>query len=201
MAATHNAYSRFVYWMKVLLPLTALAILSTLFFVAESLDPDRAIPFADVDVEQILQDQGISNPRFGGVTADGSEVSLWASAIRPEPDSRSRLIGSGLSARIVMPGEARFDVSSPEGVVDVSERTISLTEGVFLTSSLGYSISTDTIVANYRELRLDALGEVSATGPGGEIVAGRMSLGQDAAEGGYVLVFTDGVRLIYDPKQ
>ena len=45
MAAT-DRYSRLVFRLKVALPLVALAILSTLFFVAESLDPDAAIPYA-----------------------------------------------------------------------------------------------------------------------------------------------------------
>ena len=43
-------------------------------------------------------------------------------------------------------------------------------------------------------------GLVRATGPAGEITAGKMTLDQDnQTPGSYVLVFTQGVRLLYQP--
>ncbi|MBL9052753.1 MAG: hypothetical protein JNN02_03385, partial [Tabrizicola sp.] len=49
MAGT-DAHTRVVTWLKVLLPLAALAILSTLFLLADQINPDDALPFAEVDV-------------------------------------------------------------------------------------------------------------------------------------------------------
>lgn len=100
-----DKYSRLVLWLKVALPLAALAILSTLFLVAETLDPDAAIPYAEVDVEKILQDQGITRPTFGGVTNDGVAISIAAEAVRPGNENRSRLTGTELSAKLTMPME------------------------------------------------------------------------------------------------
>ena len=86
--AVADRYSRLVFWLKVTLPLVALAILSTLFFVAETLDPEAAIPYASVDVERILKEQGVTKPTFGGVTEDGVAISMSACPCGPRKIAR-----------------------------------------------------------------------------------------------------------------
>lgn len=200
MASVDNAYSRLVLWLKVALPLVALAILSTLFLVAETLDPDAAIPYADVDVEQILRDQGITAPSFGGVTPDGAAVSLRAAALRPGESQRDEVIGTRLEATIVLPGGTTIRISSPRGTIDMAAEVALLQGGVRFESSVGYSVESADIVTRYNEVRVTTGGMVTATGPGGLITAGTMGLERDPDTEAYVLVFKDGVRLIYDPK-
>ena len=200
MPIADNAYSRLVFWLKVLLPLAALAILSTLFMVAETLDPEKAIPYADVDVDQILREQGVTRPNFGGVTAAGAAVAVGADAVRPDPEQRTRLIGTGLDAEIVLPQGTRIDIGSPLGEIDAAARTAVLDGGVVLESSLGYRVSTDRLTAAFDEVRVESAGPVEATGPGGEITAGRFTVERRVADGTYLLVFKDGVRLIYRPE-
>lgn len=199
--AVADRYSRLVFWLKVSLPLVALAILSTLFFVAETLDPDAAIPYAKVDVERILREQGVTRPSFGGVTGDGAAISLTAESVRPDAENSSRLNGVELNATIELPDGGRVDIVSPDGVVDADTREAILAGGVRLESSTGYVVATERIASSFAEVRASAEGNISAKGPGGEISAGQMELTQDAETGGYVLVFKDGVRLLYEPQQ
>lgn len=200
MASVDNAYSRLVLWLKVALPLAALAILSTLFLIADTLDPEAAIPYAEVDVEQLLRDQGVTRPSFGGVTPDGASLSLSAAAIRPGESLRSELIGSDLEATIDLPSGTTIHISSPEGTIDMAANLALLQGGTRLESSIGYTVESSDIVARYDMVRVTTGGQVEATGPGGRITAGAMGLERDAATGAYVLVFKDGVRLIYDPE-
>ena len=51
-----NLHSRLVAILKVALPLIALALLSTLFLFSRKIDPEDAIPYATVDVEDRLRD-------------------------------------------------------------------------------------------------------------------------------------------------
>lgn len=200
MASIDNAYSRLVLWLKVALPLAALAILSTLFLLAETLDPDAAIPFADVDVEQLMRDQGITRPSFGGVTTDGAAMSISAAAVRPGESLRSEIIGSELEATIDLPNGTTIFIESPEGTIDMAANLALLQGGVRFESSVGYVVESANIVARYDEVRVSTGGAVEATGPGGHITAGNMGLERDAESGAYVLVFKDGVRLIYAPE-
>lgn len=196
-----DTYSRMVRWLKVAMPLAALAILSTLFFVAETLDPDAAIPYAKVDVERLLREQGVTRPAFGAVTEDGVAISLSAEAIRPSAEQRDRLTGTELSATLTWPDDARIDIESPEGIVDVTKGEAILQGGARLQSSTGYTVTSDRIVAGINEASVMSDGVINATGPAGTITAGRMELTrQTNADGGYLLVFKDGVRLLYLPS-
>lgn len=198
--AVENAYSRFVFWLKVLLPLAALAILSTLFLVAESLDPDKAIPFAEVDVEKLLREQGVTRPSFGGMTAHGAEVTLSADTVRPVEGASGQFIGEVLSTAVTLPSGTEIDVAAPQGTIDAIAREATLSGGVHLASSLGYTVDTDRLVAHFEELQMETDGAVRATGPGVVIEAGKFLLERRTADGSYLLVFKDGVRLVYDPE-
>ena len=173
--ATVDRYSRVVLWLKVALPLAALAILSTLFFVAETLDPEAAIPYAEVDVEKVLREQGASAPEFGGVTQDGIVISLSADAIRPGADDRNRWTGTALSARLDLPEGAKISIDSPEGIVDATAKQAILQGGAVLESSTGYRVTTDRIVASLDDASVTAENGIVASGPPGEITAGRMT--------------------------
>ncbi len=197
MAAT-DRYSRLVFWLKLALPLVALAILSTLFFVAESLDPDAAIPYAEVDVARILEEQGISNPSLGGVTADGVAISLAAHKIWADP-SRTVLTGETLTAVLNMPDGSRIDIASRSGTVDSRTQEVTLDGGVRLESTNGYVVTTDRLVTSLRDAGAASEGKILATGPAGEISAGSMTLVRPESADGHQLVFQDGVKLVYQP--
>lgn len=197
MAAT-DRYSRLVFRLKVALPLAALAILSTLFFVAESLDPDAAIPYAEVDVARILEEQGVSNASLGGVTSDGVAISLAARKIRADA-SQTVLMGETLTAVLNMPDGSRIDIVSPSGTVDSNTQEVTLDGGVRLESTNGYVVTTDRLVTSLRHASAASEGKIVATGPAGEISAGSMMLVRPDSDGGHQLVFQDGVRMVYHP--
>lgn len=200
--ASADRYSRLVLWLKVSLPLAALAILSTLFFVAETLDPEAAIPYAEVDVAKILKEQGATSPTFGGVTSGGVKIALSAASIRPEEADRNRWTGASLSARLEFPSGAQISIDSPQGTVDATSSEALLRGGAVLESSTGYRVTTDSIVASLKESSVTAENGIVATGPPGEITAGRMYLTRTADEPpNHHLVFENGVRLVFTPNR
>ena len=195
-----DRYSRLVRWLKIVLPLVALGILSTLFFVAETLDPEAAIPYAEVDVERILREQGMTKPTFG-ITANGVQIALSADSVRPAQERRSLLTGETLHASIVIPSRGKITIVSPEGVIDADKGVAILQGGATLESTSGYRVATEKIETSYLRATAIAENEVRATGPAGQVTAGAMELRRRPEDpGGYVLVFKNGVRLVYEPK-
>ena len=81
--ARADFHSRLVGWLKVVLPLAALAILSTLFLLADRIDPTAAIPYAEVDVKDLVRDPRMTAPAYAGTTADGAGITLSATEARP----------------------------------------------------------------------------------------------------------------------
>lgn len=196
--ATTDTYSRLITALKVVLPLTALGILATLFLVAERLDPEAAIPYADVSVDTLLREQGVTRPSFGGVAPGGAAISVTADSVRPDLQDSSVFDGKTLRADIDLPSGTKIGVESPTGRIDGTAEEATLYGGVTVTSSLGWTVVTETITASMPDATIATLGEVNANGPAGIVTAGRMIL-RDA--NGYHLVFEDGVTLIYQPEQ
>ena len=196
--AVADKYSRLVLWLKVALPLAALAILSTLFFVAKTLDPEAAIPYAEVDVERILREQGVNRPTFGGVTADGTAIAMTADKIRPD-EAREQLTGDNLNASLNLADGSRIHIESTTGIVDSRSQEAILEGDARLESSSGVVVVTDRITTSLKETRVTATGTITATGPAGTITAGEMALTRANSADGYLLVFKSGVRLVYQP--
>ena len=189
-------YSRVVRVLKIALPLAALAILSILFIVAEQLDPDAAIPYADVDVEQILRDQGITNPNFGGVTDAGDVVTLNAERLKTEGTGGDAMTAAVMTGALEFASGRRVDIAAPLGRFDSASNTVELTGGVTLDDSSGFRVETDRLSLDIT----DATGEtgpITANGPPGSLEAGSMSLVR--TENGNMLVFRGGVRLLFYP--
>jgi lipopolysaccharide export system protein LptC len=191
--------TRIVRWLRVLLPLAALVILSTLFLFSRTPDTEPSIPYAEVDAEKMARDPRLIAPKYNGVTSDGAELSLIATEAAPRDD--------GATARDLQLDLRRADgltteVTAPDGAV--GEGRIGLSGGVHMTTSSGWTMRSPRIEAATDRSHLVADEGVEAQAPFGEIRADRMELttpGEDAETGkdGAVLNFSGGVRLIYQP--
>ncbi len=201
MARYDNLHSRLVAMFKVALPLVALAILSTLFLISRTIDPEGAIPFSEVDIEDRVREPRMTAPDWAGMTEDGAAVSITASEARPGQGEGASPSATALTAVFDMPDGERANLRADRGALDQDGKALTVEGGVVITTGSGYRITSDAMTAQLDRTRLESPGPVAATGPLGEIDAGGMLMTQDAEKpGGYVLVFKSGVRLIYTPQ-
>lgn len=198
MAVADNRYSRFVQFAKVASPLLALGLLSTMFLFSRNVDIDGAIPFSDIDIEQIAREQRLASPKFSGVTSDGSTISVTAKSARPDLTDPRRMSANNVMADITTLAGMQIMVISDDAVYDGNADTLDLMGRVRINTSTGYALTTDELIADLEETGLVSPGPVSGSGPFGTLDAGQMTL--TGADGSQVLVFKGGVKLIYDPK-
>ncbi|HDR29767.1 MAG TPA: hypothetical protein ENN83_14595, partial [Rhodovulum sp.] len=62
MASHDNAYSRFIALAKIVLPLAALGILSTLFLISRDTPSGDDLPYSRVAVDELIREQRIGAP-------------------------------------------------------------------------------------------------------------------------------------------
>ena len=200
MALRTSLRSRVINWLKILLPLTALALLSTLFLLSRTIDPTRPIPADRADLESRTGSQQITEPTFAGATEDGHLVSFVATSARVDPDQPERVIADSMAAQIDLSEGGRINITSLLGTVnDISG--IAVLEGdVVLISSTGYRIETEELTTSMREIAAESDGPITGTGPPGQLDAGKMTMTSDPETGDVHLFFTNGVKLIYDPS-
>ncbi|TDE37057.1 hypothetical protein [Antarcticimicrobium sediminis] len=195
-----DRYSRFVAYLKVILPLAALALLSTLFLLSRGSDPEVTLPFARKDIEERVRAQQITAPFFSGTTADGDEITVSARLARP--------FGSGglaeaeeLHARMKMAQGGLIVLRSNSGAVDPATDAAQFIGGVEITTSTGFVVRTERLDATIGTFRASTPGEVRALGPVGDLTAGQMEIGAKNPGEPMHMVFKNGVKLIYDPQK
>lgn len=188
----NDTHSRLVFLLKVILPLAALAILSTLFLISRTIDPSDAIPYATVDVADRIREPRMTAPAYAGVTTDGASLSVTADQASPDTGA-----ATALRAELQTPDGASTSFNAANGLLDPEGQTLTLTEGVQITTSTGFTITTQSLISALDHTEVTSDTTTTATGPLGTITAGSMALTQ--TNGAYVLRFKNRVKLIYQP--
>jgi lipopolysaccharide export system protein LptC len=200
MSRYQDNRTRVVYWLKVFLPLVALGLLSTLFLLARATDPDLAIRYTDVDVTELSKEEQVTAPAYAGITRDGASITVTAATLRPQETDPQKLDANGVGGRIELRAGAIADMTAPAAVIDPEADLAHFLGGVIILSSDGYRLETETLRAALGMTDIVAESAVHAVGPLGTLDAGSMRITQNR-DGGYVAVFNDGVRLLYDPEK
>lgn len=203
MARYDNTYSRLVAWLKILLPLLSLAILSTLFLVARSPDPGQTIPFSEAELAEISQDQRVGSPRFAAVLANGTAISVAAAEARPEPGREERIVGSDILVGLDLGGDSggHAEFRAERMILDTVAEIATLTGGVESRWPNGYEMRTDSLAVALDSGIVSATGGVSAEARATTLAANSFELTGDGSEAApYQLVFTGDVKLLYEAE-
>lgn len=202
MASGTTGYTRFVRAMRVLLPLGALAILSTLFLIAERVDLSNPFAFEDIDLSDILLQPGVTAPVFAAKTDGGEDLRLSAGEVLSFPDGSISARDVDLS--ISSASGAFIALRAQQGRIAVGDTEIGFEGAVRLSTDTGLSVETEQMVAsrNMNEFRFPQ--PITATGPFGDFSAASARVERQMSQDGvasYRLLFHGGVNLLYTPQR
>lgn len=189
-------HSRVVAAARVGLPVVALALLSTLFFLARTVDPTDAVPFADVALSERARDQQVTAPRVVGRSAGGTAFEVIADAARPGAADPRRMRLTTLRVELDGAGSDTV-IDAVAGTVDGAARTLVLEGDVVIADARGFTLRTDRLEGALGALRLASPGPARGETPFGTVEAGAALL--EEVDGARRLSFTDGVTLLYHP--
>ncbi|MEN9408159.1 MAG: export transporter periplasmic protein LptC [Pseudomonadota bacterium] len=198
--AALDGWSRLVAWLKVVLPLAALALLSTLFLISNRINPEDAIPYAEVDVEARLKEPRMTAPTYAGTTKDGAALEVSAAETRPAVEGARGQTAKDVAARLSTPDGAVTDLDADGAEMALDGTEMTFRGNVVVTNSIGYRVETETLLARLDRTDLRSPTPVRVDGPVGRITADSMRL-SPAGDGGtsYLLVFNGRVKLVYRP--
>ena len=186
-----------VAWLRVILPLTALAILSVLFLLGRKPDPEATIPYAEVDPRELAERQAVTSPTYAGVTGDGAQLSITAAEARPGAAAGG---GQADAVRMTLLAQDGRAADIAAGTAQLQGDQVRLGEGVRMTTADGWVVTAPEFLASVPEGTLVSEDEVNVRAPFGELTAGRMELRPSGrGRGDHVLDLSGGVRLIYRP--
>lgn len=197
MARNRGGYSRLIAGLKILLPLVALALLSTLFLLSDSREPLENVPFAGGDAGAEIMTQGVSAPYYSGTTEAGDLLTMTARRARPL--AGGDVEADTVQARMAMKDGGTLDLDSALARLNDGERALHLTGGVTIRSSQGYTLRTKGLATQLDRIEATSDGHVSGDGPLGQLEAGQLDIAPADESGAVQMHFTGGVKLIYQP--
>lgn len=200
MATQIDRYSRMVAWLKVILPLAALGLLSTLFLLSRSINPTSTIPFAETEIQERLRSQQVSGAIYSGLTDAGDQINVKASVVRPALGSKQQSEAEIVDAQIDLARGGQINLTANTAVIESDQETVVFRGNVVITNSQGYVVETEHLRSLMSRIEAETEGELNVDGPLGVIDAGKMLLQSDETGNNIQMVFTNGVKLIYDPK-
>lgn len=200
MSRDGNTYSRLVVAAKIVLPLGAIGLLSTLFLLARTAPQGEPVRFVDESVSDLADRQRLGSPVHASVTAEGTQVQIIAESMYPDADRPKLTHSIEPVAELLTQDGFAYDITARTGHIDEIAMRSRLQEDVLILTSDGYRIRTDALELHTDLTYLETLAPVSADGPLGTLDAGRMEIHTDPDDETRTrMVFTDGVRLVYTP--
>lgn len=194
-----NLYTSFVTFAKIVLPLAAIVLLASLFLLSSQPEETQRIPYSDVELAEIVSGQRLAEPRYQGVLFDGAPLSVTAQRAIPDPVVEGRITATDIVIETQALDGTDTIMIAPRGVFDETEQIGAVQGGVVINRSDGYVALTPGLRGTITGDRIETLGPLSVTGPGVKLEAGYGRLTQDPAQPrSEVLVFTGGVKLVYD---
>ncbi|MEM9269364.1 MAG: LPS export ABC transporter periplasmic protein LptC [Pseudomonadota bacterium] len=200
MAQDAGVYSRIVSITKIVMPLTALGLLSLVFLVEQEDSFDsRGITFAKADLEDLASGLSLRNPQLSGPTSNGGQYFLSAQNVRPTGTSLSELSAQDLVGRLEQSNGQVFHVQAERGTMNRSSDVINL-EGKI-------RIRTDGEVVGHAEqfeidLAQDTMrseAQVSLEAPGRWAEADSLFISPPDSAGNRMISLRGGVKVRFTP--
>ncbi len=199
MAHFDNRYSQFIAWFKILLPVAALALLSTMFLFSGKSAPSNSIPYSEVDIESVVREQRMAAPLFAGVSEDGRSFVISAAQAQPDDSNADVIVASTVESSVQSPAGDTIDIKVGQARINGKNQTAVFSNGASVNTSTGYEITTPEIYANFETNRMETSDSVMANGPLGQLTAGKLVIESTAGGKDLRLLFTDGVKIVYSP--
>ncbi len=199
MEEPSRLHTTIVGWLKILLPLGALGLLSTLFLFSRHTGEPPEIPFAEI--EAIARDQRLTLPKFSGVADDGSIIAIAARQARPDAIDREKVDIEDISAQITRPNGGLINITATNGEVDSAANLARFIGLARLTTSTGYEMETNGLIAELDTGVVTSNGLLEIHAPFGELTAGQVTFQVAGEDTGQQMLFSQGVRLIYEPQE
>lgn len=194
-----DRYSRMVALLKVVLPLAALALLSTVFLISRGSEQEAAIPFAQKEIEDRMRGQQVTGPFYAGSTASGDDILVSAETARFGAD-QGTATALQMSATMRLSRGGTITLNSQTGTLNPDTEMAQFSGGVVLETDDGLRVETDDLDTHLNAIAAQAPGTIRATGPIGRLTAGSMTIKEDSQEDAVQILFNNGVKLVYEPQ-
>lgn len=190
-------YSRFVGFMKLVLPLSAAALVATVIAWPDSYHPDDGIQISLADLTVLESGKpGMERVRYVGTDDNNRPYLITAGSVREEGADNDHFFLHELQADITLEGGAWVTLMATTGTYRRDMRTLGLAGAVNIFSDNGLELHTASALVDLAGGFAEGDDPVQGQGPFGTLNANRFRL----TDRGQRIVFEGNVRLVVDPR-
>ena len=193
-------YSRLIKITKITLPGIALIILSVLFLLPDKRTTIQAFDNIDKSLLKIVQKAGIDKPSFRGTLASGSNLELYANEIVPKDKKNNVIEINEITARLELDPKVVATAYATKGLINIEQQTAEMVGKVNVEGFNDITVEASDLKVFYDKAIAKTHQPVLMLGNFGMIRAGAAEFSDKSkkSEIGYVLLFSDGVKMLYN---
>lgn len=191
MITDTTQYTRIVFWLKLMLGLSASFLFLVIFQFSYSKKVDTPFSVVTKDVRIGLKYQA-RETHITGNTYDGGTFDFHAKALNPSHQNDKTVILSKPLGEISLSSEQKFNFSSDFASLNLDEKNILFNGNLALKNSWGTLIKTEELFADFEKKLLIGPKKITVKSEFGSLSSGQMEYFY-SSELGEEIFFTNGV--------
>jgi hypothetical protein len=148
MITNATQYTRLVFWLKLMLGLSAILLFFVIFVFSYYKEEDTSFKVITKDVRIGLKFQA-RDTHITGNTSDGGTFDFHAKALNPSHQNDKTVILSNPLGKIAFSSEQTFDFSSDFASFNLDKKNIFFNGNLIIKSSRGTIIKTEELIADF----------------------------------------------------
>ena len=148
MVTNATQYTRLVFWLKLMLGLSAMLLFFVIFVFSYYKEEDTSFKVITKDVRIGLKFQARDTHIIGN-TSDGGTFDFHAKALNPSHQNDKTVILSKPLGKIAFSSEQTFDFSSDFASFNLDKKNIFFNGNLTITNSRGTIIKTEELIADF----------------------------------------------------
>ena len=148
MVINATQYTRLVFWLKLMLGLSAILLFFVIFVFSYYKEEDASFKVITKDVRIGLKFQARDTHIIGN-TSDGGTFDFHAKALNPSHQNDKTVILSKPLGKIAFSSEQTFDFSSDFASFNLDKKNIFFNGNLTIKNSLGTIIKTEELIADF----------------------------------------------------
>ena len=148
MITNATQYTRLVFWLKLILGLSAILLFFVIFVFSYYKEEDTSFKVITKDVRIGLKFQA-RDTHITGNTSDGGTFDFHAKALNPSHQNDKTVILSNPLGKIAFSSEQTFDFSSDFASFNLDKKNIFFNGNLIIKSSRGTIIKTEELIADF----------------------------------------------------
>ena len=175
MVTNATQYTRLVFWLKLMLGLSAILLFFAIFVFSYYRDVDTSFKVITKDVRIGLKFQAHDTHIIGN-TSDGGTFDFHAKALNPSHQNDKTVILSKPLGKIAFSSDQTFDFSSDFASFNLDNKNIFFNGNLIIKNSRGTRIKTEELIADFERKLLVAPKKTLIETEIGYLVSGGMEI-------------------------